>query len=130
MLLAFYVLSALFSNVVSGSFFNASALKYDRNFTGRITLTRLVRHCVERKVQRSWDYKRLLWGSRVEFYSSGEAATPFVDEVDYVLDTDAGLRYRINEWARLSLLYELNQVRGISKSASEQEFTIGVGVGW
>lgn len=78
----------------------------------------------------SWDYKRLIWGSRVEFYSSGEAATPFIDEVDYVLDTDAGLRYRINDWARISLLYELNQVRGIGKSSSEQEFTIGVGVGW
>ena len=78
----------------------------------------------------SWDYQRLLWGSRVEFYSKAEAAAPFIDEIDYVLDTEAGLRYRINDWARLSLLYELNQVRGFGKSSSEQELTIGVGVGW
>ena len=77
-----------------------------------------------------WDYKRLLWGSRVEFFSTGEGTAPFIDEVNYVLETEAGLRYRINDWARLSLLYELNQVSGLGETSSEQELTIGVGVGW
>ncbi len=77
-----------------------------------------------------WDYKRLLWGSRVELYSKGEFAAPHIDSVDYVLDSEAGLRYRINEWARLSLLYELSQVRGLGQTSSAREYTIGVGVGW
>lgn len=77
-----------------------------------------------------WDYKRLLWGSQLEFYSTGEGAAPFIDEVNYVLDAEAGLRYRINDWARLSLLYELNQVSGLGQISSAHELTIGVGVGW
>lgn len=77
-----------------------------------------------------WDYKRLLWGTRFEFVSTGEFAAPHVDSIDYVLDSDIGLRYRINEWARVSLLYELNQVRGASRTSSDRDYTLGVGVGW
>ncbi|MBF7729636.1 DUF481 domain-containing protein [Pseudomonas sp. N040] len=77
-----------------------------------------------------WDYKRLLWGSRLEFFSTGEAAMPHIDSVDYVLESEAGLRYRLNDWARLSLLYELDQVRGLGETSSAREYTIGIGVGW
>lgn len=81
-------------------------------------------------VSLGWDYKRLFLGSRLEFYSKGDGAAPFLDDVDYVLDGEAGLRYRLNEWLRLSLLYELSQVRAYGKSATAQEFSFGVGVGW
>ena len=77
-----------------------------------------------------WDYNRLLFGSRVEIHSKGQFAAPHIDEIDYVFDSEAGLRYRINEWARLSLLYELSQVRGLGQTASAREYTLGVGVGW
>lgn len=77
-----------------------------------------------------WDYKRLLWGTRVEFYSSAELQLPAIEEVDYAFDSEMGLRYRLNDWARLSLLYELDQVRALGKTSSERRYLLGVGVGW
>src|SRR5690606_25644427 len=67
-----------------------------------------------------WDYKRLLWGTRLELYSTAELQLPDIEEVDYVFDAEAGLRYRVNEWARLSLLYELDAARGLGQSTSER----------
>lgn len=81
-------------------------------------------------VSLAWDYKRLLWGTRLEFYSSAELQVPEIEQVDYVLDSEFGLRYRLNSWARLSLLYELDQIRGLGQSSSERRYLIGVGVGW
>lgn len=78
----------------------------------------------------AWDYKRLLWGSRFELYSNAELQLPVIDEIDYALDSEVGLRYRLNDWARLSLLYELDQVRGLGQTASERRYLLGIGVGW
>lgn len=77
-----------------------------------------------------WDYKRKLWGTRLEFYSTAELQVPQIDEIDYVLDSEFGLRYRLSDWARLSLLYELDQLRGLGDTYSEQRYLIGLGVGW
>ncbi|HBX57512.1 DUF481 domain-containing protein [Pseudomonas sp. UBA2684] len=77
-----------------------------------------------------WDYKRLLWGTRLEFYSNAELQVPEIEAIDYVLDSEFGLRYRLNHWARLSLLYELDQVRGLGETTSERHYLIGLGVGW
>lgn len=77
-----------------------------------------------------WDYKRLLWGTRLEFYSNAELHIPEIAEVDYVLDSEFGLRYRLNSWARLSLLYELDQIRGLGRTSSERHYLMGVGFGW
>lgn len=77
-----------------------------------------------------WDYKRLLWGTRLELYSTAELQLPDIEEVDYVFDAEAGLRYRVNEWARLSLLYELDAARGLGQSTSERRYLLGIGVGW
>lgn len=76
------------------------------------------------------DYKRLLWGTRLEFYSKAEVSVPTIDEVDYILDGEMGLRYRVNEWARVSLLYELDQLSGFNGTQSERRYLIGLGVGW
>ncbi|MBX9913695.1 MAG: DUF481 domain-containing protein [Pseudomonadaceae bacterium] len=77
-----------------------------------------------------WDYKRLLAGTRVELYSTGQVALPLIDQVDYVFEGEAGLRYRVNEWARISLLYELNQTRGLGQTSAERQYMLGFGVGW
>ncbi|MGB4074323.1 DUF481 domain-containing protein [Pseudomonas sp.] len=77
-----------------------------------------------------WDYKRLLWGSRLEFYTNAELQLPAIEEIDYALDSEMGLRYRLNDWARLSLLYELDQVRGLGQTTSERRYLLGLGVGW
>lgn len=78
----------------------------------------------------NWDYKRLLWGTRLELYSSGELQVPQVEGIDYVLDSEVGLRYRLNNWARLSLLYELEQAQGLGETSRDQRYLLGVGVGW
>ena len=57
-------------------------------------------------------------------------AVPTIDQIDYIIDAEAGLRYRVNEWARLSLLYELDQLRGLGQTQSERRYLIGLGVGW
>ncbi|WP_394561634.1 DUF481 domain-containing protein [Aquipseudomonas alcaligenes] len=77
-----------------------------------------------------WDFKRLLWGTRLEFYSTAQLQVPQIDEIDYVLDSEAGLRYHLNDWARLSLLYELDQIRGLGTTVSDRHYLIGLGVGW
>lgn len=77
-----------------------------------------------------WDYKRLLWGTRLEFYSNAELQVPLIEQVDYVLDSEFGLRYRLNDWARLSLLHELDQVRGLGQTSSARRYLLGVGLGW
>ncbi len=77
-----------------------------------------------------WDYKRLLWGTRLELYSTAEWQIPQIAAIDYVLDGEVGLRYRLNDWARLSLLYELDMMRGLGQSVSERRYLLGVGVGW
>lgn len=58
-----------------------------------------------------WDYKRLLAGTRLELYSKGTVLVPGIERIDYLLDSEYGLRYRLNSWARLSFLYELDQLR-------------------
>ncbi|MDP3846432.1 MAG: DUF481 domain-containing protein [Pseudomonas sp.] len=77
-----------------------------------------------------WDYKRLLAGTRVELYSTGQLALPLIDQVDYVFEGEAGLRYRVNEWARISLLYELNQTRGLGQTSADRQYMLGLGIGW
>ncbi len=77
-----------------------------------------------------WDFKRLLWGTRMEFYSTAELQVPQTHDIDYVFDGEAGLRYRLNDWARLSLLYELNQFSGLGLTVAERRYLIGVGIGW
>ncbi|WP_069082360.1 DUF481 domain-containing protein [Pseudomonas sp. TCU-HL1] len=77
-----------------------------------------------------WDFKRLIWGTRFELYSKAQLQVPQMEEVDYVLDSEFGLRYRLNDWARLSLLYELDQLRGLGQTNSDRHYLIGVGIGW
>ncbi|MCJ8169843.1 DUF481 domain-containing protein [Pseudomonas sp. A3.4] len=78
----------------------------------------------------NWDYKRVLWGSRFELTTTGVVHFPFTDQVDYATRGDAGLRYRVNDWARLSLLFEFDQVRGLEETYTEKRYLLGVGVGW
>lgn len=77
-----------------------------------------------------WDYKRLLAGTRLELYSKGTVLVPGIERIDYLLDSEYGLRYRLNSWARLSFLYELDQLRTEGGTQSDRHYLIGVGVGW
>ncbi|MNE85690.1 hypothetical protein D3C80_1827190 [compost metagenome] len=72
----------------------------------------------------------MLSGTRFEIYSKAQLQVPQISEIDYVLDSEFGLRYRINGWARLSLLYELDQLRGLGQTSSDRHYLLGVGIGW
>lgn len=77
-----------------------------------------------------WDYKRYLYGKNLELYTQGELGAPFVDAIEYVIDTEAGLRYKLNSWAALSLKAEWDKVTSEHGDTNERRYMIGLGVGW
>lgn len=77
-----------------------------------------------------WDYKRYLIGKSFELYTQGEVGAPFVDEIDYIIDTEAGIRYKLNSWAALSLKAEWDKVASVYGDTNERRYLIGLGVGW
>ena len=77
-----------------------------------------------------WDYKRYLDGKNLELYTQGEVGAPFVDSVDYIIDSEAGLRYRLNSWAALTLKAEWDKVASEYGDTNERRYVIGLGVGW
>lgn len=77
-----------------------------------------------------WDYNRFLFGKRFELFSHGELGVPFIDEIDYKLESDLGLRYRINSWASLHLKGEWDQLRSEEGQVDESTYSVGFGVGW
>jgi hypothetical protein len=77
-----------------------------------------------------WDYRRYLSGKTLELYTQGELGAPFIDEIDYIIDTEAGLRYKLNSWAALSLKAEWDKVSSEHGDTNERRYLIGLGVGW
>lgn len=77
-----------------------------------------------------WDYKRYLLGKNFELYTQGEIGAPFIDEIDYILDSEAGLRYKLNSWASLSLKAEWDKVGSQFGDTEERRYLFGLGVGW
>lgn len=77
-----------------------------------------------------WDYRRYLSGKTLELYTQGELGAPFIDEVDYIIDAEAGLRYKLNSWAALSLKTEWDKVASQYGDTNERRYLIGLGVGW
>lgn len=78
----------------------------------------------------SWNYNRYLGGKAVELYTKGEFGSPFIGDIDYVLDSEAGLRYKVNSWAALTLKAELEKVSSQYGDLNDRRYMIGVGVGW
>jgi len=77
-----------------------------------------------------WDYRRYLSGKTLELYTQGELGAPFIDEVDYIINAEAGLRYKLNSWAALSLKTEWDKVASQYGDTNERRYLIGLGVGW
>lgn len=78
----------------------------------------------------SWDYRRYFMAKNLELYYKGEAGLPFTPVVDYVLDHETGLRYKLNSWASLSLRAEWEQVGSDQGSLNDRRYLMGVGVSW
>ncbi len=79
-----------------------------------------------------WDYNRYLIGKKVELFASGEIGRPLPDVADYVLESELGMRYKINNWASFNLKYEKDTVEGTSNNndLDTSKYTLGFGVLW
>ncbi len=78
----------------------------------------------------SWDYNRYIGGKAFELYTKGEFGIPFISGVDYTLDSEAGLRYKVNSWAALTMKAEWDKVSSQYGDLNDRRYLIGVGVGW
>lgn len=79
-----------------------------------------------------WDYNRYFVGKKVELFASGELGRPLNDVADYILESELGLRYRINNWASFNVKYEKDTVEGTSDNndLDTSQYTLGFGVVW
>lgn len=78
----------------------------------------------------NWDYRRYFMAKTLEFYYKGEAGLPFTPAVDYTLDNETGLRYKLNSWASLSLRAEWEKVKSQQGDLNDRRYLMGVGVSW
>jgi hypothetical protein len=77
-----------------------------------------------------WDYNRYLMGKTFELFSVGEVARPLSGVANYSLDAEAGLRYKLTDWASLHMKAEKDMVSGAEGDLDETRYSLGVGVGW
>ena len=78
----------------------------------------------------TWNYNRYIGGKSFEMYTKGELGAPFISGIDYILDSEAGLRYKLNSWAALTLKAEWDKVSSKYGDLNDRRYLIGVGVGW
>jgi hypothetical protein len=78
-----------------------------------------------------WKYNRYLVGKTFEFFTNGELGRPLDNTANYSLDAEAGLRYKVTDWASLNVRAERDMVKGGSEGElDETRYLIGFGVGW
>lgn len=77
-----------------------------------------------------WDYRRVLYNQRMEAFVKGEFSRPLSNTADFTLDVETGLRYKLTDWAALTLSYAREQVSGGRQSVNERRFMTGLGVTW
>ncbi len=63
--------------------------------------------------------------------TNGELGKPLSGVADYSLDVEAGLRYKVTEWASLNLKAEKDVISGSSNGdVDKTRYTAGFGVAW
>ena len=79
-----------------------------------------------------WDYNRFLLGKALEFYTQGEVGTALSGDIDYLIDGEIGLRYRITDWASVKLKAEHDTVKasGTQLYPNDARYVIGLGFNW
>jgi hypothetical protein len=77
-----------------------------------------------------WDYNRYLVGKTIEVFTSGEVGKPLEGIADYTLDAEAGLRYKVTDWASLNMRAEKDIVAGAEGDLDETRYMLGFGIGW
>ena len=77
-----------------------------------------------------WDYNRFLLAKQFELFTNGEISKPLGSNVEYEVDSEAGVRYKLTSWASLSLKAEWDKLSGNDGDVNERRYTVGLGVGW
>jgi hypothetical protein len=77
-----------------------------------------------------WDYRRVLYEQKLEAYVKGEFSRPLSNTADFTLDLDTGLRYKLTDWAALTVSYGRAQVSGGRQTVNERRFMTGLGMTW
>lgn len=77
-----------------------------------------------------WDYNRYLLAKQFELFTNGEISKPLESNVEYELESEAGVRYKLTSWASLSLKAEWDKLSGHDGDVNERRYTLGLGVGW
>src|SRR5690606_9835930 len=79
-----------------------------------------------------YDYRRFMFGKRVEVFHNTETQIPDDPDVKYILDTELGIRYMVNSWASLSLLTEWDYIESgnAEQALNEKRYRVGFGVSW
>lgn len=78
----------------------------------------------------NWDYRRYFLAKTLELYYQGEVGLPFTPVIDYMLDTEVGIRYKINSWASFSVRTEWEKIKSRQGDLNDRRYLLGVGVSW
>lgn len=77
-----------------------------------------------------WNYNRYLLAKQFELYTYGEFSKPLRTGLDYELDSEAGIRYKLTKWMSLTLKAEWDRFSGKDGNLNQRRYTMGLGVGW
>ncbi|KAF1056428.1 MAG: hypothetical protein GAK44_00245 [Pseudomonas delhiensis] len=77
-----------------------------------------------------WDYNRYLMAKQFEIFTNGEVSKPLSSKLDYEVDSEAGVRYKLTSWASLSLKAEWDRLSAEDGGVNQRRYTVGLGVGW
>lgn len=78
----------------------------------------------------NWDYRRYFLAKTLELYYQGEAGLPFTPAIQYTLDQEAGLRYKINSWASFTLKSEWEKIKSREGDLNDRRYLMGIGISW
>ena len=74
-----------------------------------------------------WDYNRYLLAKQFELFTNGEVSKPLQSGLDYELQTEAGIRYKLTSWASLSMKAEWDKFSGNDGNVNQRRYTFGLG---
>lgn len=77
-----------------------------------------------------WNYNRFLVGKTFELFSRGSVGRALSGVSGYEIDAEIGLRYRLTDWASLSLKAKTDMVKDGKEELDETDFSVGLGIGW
>lgn len=77
-----------------------------------------------------WDFKHEFLGTDLEIYATGNLYLPDDYDVDYLVLSDTGVRYRLGRWVRLSFDFEHDGLKKGNRTESNDRYGLGIGVEW